>query len=58
MKPSSWRTTTLGIASIAATLLNAGILYLKGQQVDVGATFAAIMTGCALIHAADHASLP
>ena len=57
MKPSSWRTTTLGIASIAAALLNAAILYLKGQQVDVGATFAAIMTGWALIHAADAASV-
>ena len=58
MKPRSWRTTVLGIASIAAALLNALVLYLKGQQVDVGATFAAIMTGWALIHAADHASLP
>ena len=58
MKPRSWRTTVLGIASIAAALLNAGILYLKGQQVDLGATLAAIMTGWALIHAADHASLP
>lgn len=57
MKPSSWRTTVLGIASIAAALLNAGILYLKGQQVDLGATLAAIMTGWALIHAADSASL-
>ena len=58
MKPSSWRTTVLGIASIAAALLNALVLYLKGQNVDVGATLAAIMTGWALIHAADHASLP
>ncbi|MGH9670257.1 MAG: hypothetical protein ACRD3A_09110 [Terriglobales bacterium] len=57
MKPRSWRTTVLGIASISAALLNAGILYLKGQQVDLGATLAAIMTGWALIHAADHASL-
>ena len=57
MKPSSWRTTALGIASIAAALLNAGILYLKGQPVDVGATLAAVMTGWALIHAADAASL-
>ncbi len=57
MKPRSWRTTVLGIASIAAALLNAGILYLKGQQVDVGATLAAIMTGWALIHAADQASI-
>ena len=57
MKPRSWRTTVLGIASIAAALLNAGVLYLKGQQVDVGATLAAIMTGWALIHAADHASI-
>ena len=58
MKPSSWRTTALGVASIATALLNAIVLYLKGQQVDVGATFAAIMTGWALIHAADHASHP
>ena len=58
MKPSSWRTTALGVASIATALLSALVLYLKGQQVDVGATFAAIMTGWALIHAADHASLP
>ena len=57
MKPSSWRTTTLGIASIAAALLNALILYMKGQQVDLGATLAAIMTGWALIHAADAASV-
>lgn len=57
MKPSSWRTTALGIASIATALLNAGILYLKGQQVDVGPTLAAIMTGWALIHAADQASI-
>ncbi len=57
MKPRSWRTTVLGIASIAAALLNAGILYLKGQQVDVGAPLAAIMTGWALIHAADQASI-
>jgi len=57
MKPRSWRTTILGIASIAAALLNALVLYLKGQQVDLGATLAAIMTGWALIHAADHASL-
>jgi len=57
MKPSSWRTTALGIASIAAALLNAGILYLKGQQVDVGATFAAVLSGWALIHAADAASI-
>ena len=57
MKPSSWRTTALGIASIAAAVLNAGILYLKGQPVDFGATLAAIMTGWALIHAADSASV-
>jgi len=57
MKPRSWRTTILGIASIAAALLNALVLYLKGQQVDLGATLAAIMTGWALIHAADHASI-
>jgi len=57
MKPRSWRTTALGIASIATALLNAGILYLKGQQVDLGATLAAIMTGWALIHAADSASV-
>ena len=57
MKPRSWRTTVLGIASIAAALLNALTLYLKGQNVDLGATLAAIMTGWALIHAADHASL-
>ena len=57
MKPRSWRTTVLGIASIAAALLNAGILYLKGQPVDFGATLAAIMTGWALIHAADSASV-
>ena len=57
MKPRSWRTTVPGIASIAAALLNALVLYLKGQNVDVGATLAAIMTGWALIHAADHASL-
>ena len=57
MKPSSWRTTALGIASIATALLNAGILYLKGQPVDVGAILAAIMTGWALIHAADSASV-
>ncbi len=58
MKPRSWRTTVLGIASIAAAILNALVLYLQGQQVDLGATLAAIMTGWALIHAADHASLP
>ena len=57
MKPSSWRTTILGIASIAAAVLNAGILYLKGQQVDVGTTLAAIMSGWALIHAADSAAI-
>lgn len=57
MKHRSWRTTALGIASIAAALLNAGILYLKGQQVDVGTTFAAILSGWALIHAADSASV-
>ena len=57
MKPRSWRTTALGIASIATALLNAGILYLKGQPVDFGATLAAIMTGWALIHAADSASV-
>ena len=57
MKPSSWRTTALGIASIATAVLNAAILYLKGQPVDVGATLAAIMTGWALIHAADSASV-
>ena len=57
MKPRSWRTTILGIASIAAALLNALVLYLKGQQVDLGATLAAIMTGWALIHAADSASV-
>ena len=57
MKPRSWRTTILGIASIAAALLNALVLYLKGQPVDVGATLAAIMTGWALIHAADSASV-
>ena len=57
MKPRSWRTTILGIASIAAALLNALVLYLQGQQVDLGATLAAIMTGWALIHAADAASV-
>jgi hypothetical protein len=57
MKPSSWRTTALGIASIAAALLNAGILYLKGQPVDFGTTFAAILSGWALIHAADSAAI-
>ena len=58
MKPSSWRTTILGIASIAAAVLNALILYMKGQPVDVGATLAAVMSGWALIHAQDSASLP
>ena len=57
MKPRSWRTTVLGIASIAAALLNAAILYLKGQPVDFGTTFAAVLSGWALIHAADSASL-
>ena len=57
MKPSSWRTTALGIASITAALLNAAVLYLKGQPVDVGTTFAAILSGWALIHAQDSASL-
>jgi hypothetical protein len=57
MKPRSWRTTILGIASIAAALLNAAILYLNGQPVDFGVTLSAIMAGWALIHAADSAAL-
>ena len=54
----SWRTTVLGILTIAGTLISAGISLLNGHTPDLATTSAGVMAGVGLIHAADNKSLP
>lgn len=54
----SWRTTVLGILTIAGTLISAGIALLNGHYPDMATTSAGVLAGVGLIHAADNKSLP
>ena len=50
----SWKTTTLGVLTIAGALIGAGVHLLQGQTVDWSTVSAAIMAGAGLISAKDH----
>jgi hypothetical protein len=47
------KTTILGILTIIAAVVNAAVALLNGQNVDFGATIAAITAGIGLLKAAD-----
>jgi hypothetical protein len=49
----NWKTTVLGVLTIAGVLVNAGISALKGQHIDLPVLFAGVTSGWGLIHAAD-----
>jgi hypothetical protein len=53
----NWRTTVLGILTIAGTLISAGVALLNGHQPDLAAVSAGVLTGVGLIHAADSKNL-
>lgn len=52
----NWKTTLSGIGVILAAVGNALHDYLGTGTLDVGVTFAAIVAGIGLIHAADSAA--
>lgn len=47
------RTTTLGVLTIVAAVVNAGIAFLKTGAFDVAGVFTAVTAGIGLIKAAD-----
>lgn len=53
----SWRTTTLGILTIAGTLISATMGLLNGHQPDLATSIAGLTAGWGLIHAADNKNL-
>lgn len=48
-----WKTTTLGILTIFAGLINAGIQYFNNHPVDLPMLGASVTAGVGLMHAAD-----
>jgi hypothetical protein len=53
----SWRTTVLGILTIAGTLIGVGISLLNGHTPDIATASAGVLAGVGLIHAADNKNL-
>jgi hypothetical protein len=54
----SYRTTILGVLTIAGVLISAAISLLNGHSPDFGTTSAGVLMGVGLIHAADNKNLP
>ena len=52
-KNMNWKTTTLGILTIIAGLVNAGIEYCSGKAINYATIASAITAGWGLIHASD-----
>jgi hypothetical protein len=53
IQSTSWKTTTLGILTILAGLINAGIEYCSGKTMDYATIASTIAAGWGLIHASD-----
>ena len=49
----NWKTTTLGVLTIIASLVNAGLQYLKTGTCDMTAASAGLFAGYGLIKARD-----
>ncbi len=49
----NWKTTTLGILTIAGVAVNAGISLLQGHPLNLPVLIAGVTSGWGLIHASD-----